>query len=301
VDEYVFHPPRRAGIAVHLGLIVLLSTAGFLGLLQATRARVGPTLLIYMLPALVAVFVIPMLIYRLSALSGASYSIERDGMRLRWGLRAEDIPMDAVQWVGKAEHYKNRLPKPLLYLPGAVLGLRQQPGSVPVEYMAALTSSLILITTPRCVFAISPENEEAFLNAFRRASELGSITPLSARSAYPGLVLALSWTERLPRTMLLTGLALSLMLIMWAAMVIPGREQLSLRVWPGASAPDTVPAVRILLLPVLNFFFYIIDAILGLFFYRRRESRPAAYLIWGSSILTSLLFMGAVYFISRAE
>jgi hypothetical protein len=62
----------------------------------------------------------------------------------------------------------------------------------------------------------------------------------------------------------------------------------------------SVPAVRLLLLPVLNLFFYIIDAILGLFFYRRSESRPAAYMMWGSSILSSLLFMAAIYFISRA-
>lgn len=299
VEEKVFHPPRRAGIIVHAGLIVLFSIAGLLGLWRATLARISPTLLIYLLPAVLAVFVIPLLIYRMAALLGASYTIERNGIRLHWGLRTEDIPMDAVQWVGRAEQYKLRLPRLFLNFPGAVVGLRQKTSSVPVEYLAARTHSLVLITTPQRIFAISPENEESFLNSFRRVSELGSISPITAHSSYPSLLLSLSWTERLPRSLILTGLGLSLLLIMWVALVIPGREQVSLRLMPAGSEQGTVPAVRLLLLPVLNSFFYIIDTILGLFFYRYNESRPAAYMVWGSSIFTSLLFMGAVYFIIR--
>lgn len=300
MEEFVSHPPRRLGLIAHTGLIVLVGAAGLFGLLQATRARLGPTLLIYLLPALVAVFVIPLLIYRLSALLGASYTIERDGVHLRWGLRSEDIPMDAVQWLGRAADYRNRLARPLINMPGAILGLRHKPGSVPVEYMAAHPSPLILILTPQRIFAISPDNETAFLNAFRRASELGSITPIQARSAYPGLLLTQAWTEPLPRNLILIGLALSLLLLMWVVLVIADKEQVTLRLWTDGGAQAAVPAVRLLLLPVLNLFFYIIDAILGLFFYRRSESRPAAYMMWGSSIVTSLLFMGAIYFISRS-
>lgn len=300
MDEFVFHPPRRVGFIVHAGLIVMLVAAGLFGLWQATRARVGPTLLLYLLPALAAVFLVPLLIYRVSAIYGASYRVGPDGIRLRWGLRAEDIPMDAVQWVGKAEEWKSRLPKPFLQIPGAVLGVRHLPDSRTLEYLAARAGHLILVTTPQRIYAISPEDEGAFLKAFRSVTELGSVTPIPARSAYPVLLLSLSWSERMPRTLILLGLGLSLLLLIWAALVIPGREQVSLRLDPGGSALGSVPAVRLLLLPILNFFFYIIDAILGLFFYRRSESRPAAYLMWASSIFTSLLFMAAVYFISQA-
>jgi hypothetical protein len=166
--------------------------------------------------------------------------------------------------------------------------------------MAAYASPLILITTAERIFAISPEDEQVFLNAFRRASELGSITPIQARAAYPGLLLTLSLTDPLPRNLMLVGLALGLLLMMWVVLVIADQEQVSLRLWGGGGVQGSVPAVRLLLLPVLNLFFYIIDAILGLFFYRRSESRPAAYMMWGSSILSSLLFMAAIYFISRA-
>jgi len=54
------------------------------------------------------------------------------------------------------------------------------------------------------------------------------------------------------------------------------------------------------LLPVLNTFFFITDLLLGFFFYRREDTRSLSYLMWASSALTSILFMGAVYFILQA-
>jgi hypothetical protein len=55
-----------------------------------------------------------------------------------------------------------------------------------------------------------------------------------------------------------------------------------------------------MLLPVLNTFIFLADLLLGLFFYRRTEAQPLAYLLWGSSILTALLFIAAVIFILSA-
>jgi hypothetical protein len=54
------------------------------------------------------------------------------------------------------------------------------------------------------------------------------------------------------------------------------------------------PAVRLLLLPVLNAIFFIGDALLGLFFFRREDNIPFAYLLWGAGSLTPLLFLAAV-------
>jgi len=146
-------------------------------------------------------------------------------------------------------------------LPGAVLGVRHRPGSLPVEYMAARVSPLILITTPERIFAISPEDEGAFLNAFRRQlsrarSHRSGALCLFRLAAEPIL------NEPLPRNLILVGLALSLLLMMWWS----GDP------WEGTGAPEVVAwrecsgyctPVRLLLLPVLNLFFYIIDAILG--------------------------------------
>lgn len=60
-----------------------------------------------------------------------------------------------------------------------------------------------------------------------------------------------------------------------------------------------MPAVRLFLLPVLNAAFFLGDTLLGLFFYRRVETRLASYLLWGVSVLTAALFLGAVFYILK--
>jgi hypothetical protein len=71
-----------------------------------------------------------------------------------------------------------------------------------------------------------------------------------------------------------------------------------------------VPAIRLLLLPVISSFFFISDFFLGLFLFRRTESqatshpvtgtiwmipgRTLAYLLWSSAAVSSALFLLAV-------
>jgi hypothetical protein len=50
---------------------------------------------------------------------------------------------------------------------------------------------------------------------------------------------------------------------------------------------------------VVNTFFVLGNILLGLFFYRRQESQPLSYVLWGSSTLTPLLFLLAAYTILR--
>jgi hypothetical protein len=76
--------------------------------------------------------------------------------------------------------------------------------------------------------------------------------------------------------------------------------ELPLRLAPDGSAVDLVPGVRILLLPVVNTFFYMLDLLSGLFFYRRPETQPLAYLMWSAGTLTAAFFLAAVWFLLRA-
>jgi hypothetical protein len=58
--------------------------------------------------------------------------------------------------------------------------------------------------------------------------------------------------------------------------------------------------VRLLLLPVINTFFVLVDLFLGFFFFRRKESLPYSYLLWGMGALTPVLFLMAAFFILQA-
>lgn len=283
----------------HFLAVLLLAAAGFLGLLQASRAAVTPAFLLYVLPALLALIFGPVLLYNLYALWGASYSLERDGIHLQWGLRSEDIPMNSVLWVRPEAEFREHLPAPRIRLPGAVLGRRTLRDGTPLEFFAARARQLLVIATPARLYVISPLRPEAFIQAFKNLSELGTITPVTARSVYPAFLLSRLGRDGRGLALLGAGLALSLGLLTWVGMSVRTRAFI---VWqtPIVQAVEPVPAVRLFLLPVLNALFYATDTLLGLFFYRRSETQVASYLLWGVSVLTAALFLGAVFFILRA-
>ncbi len=287
------------GLLYHLLAVLLLAAAGALGLLQASLAAVGPAFLLFILPAVLAVSFGPVLLYHAYALWGASYTLERDGIRLQWGLRTEDIPMDTVQWVRAEAALREHLPVPVWHWPGAVLGRKYLRDSTPVEFLAARPHNLLLIATPGRMYAISPAHADEFLQAFQTLAELGTISPVAARSVYPAFLLARLGRDRRGLALLLGGLLLSLGLLVWVAMSVRLRDTITWQA-PTIQAPEAVPAVRLLLLPVLNAVFFSTDALLGLFFYRRNETRVASYLLWGVSLLTAVLFLGAAFFILTA-
>jgi Bacterial PH domain len=299
-EVFVFRPPRRLGLIINGIAVLLLAAGGAFGLWRASQAVTGPIFLIYLLSALVAIALAPTFIYRMVALQRARYILERDGISLYWGLRREEIPLNMITWVGLAEQLETTLPKPLPRWPGAILGLRTQADGKPVEFLAARDDRLVLIVTLERTFAISPADEADFLRAFRRLSEFGSLSPIQAASVYPTFLLSRSWADRPARILLALSALLSLGLIVWVSLATPTHPQISLRLTADGSPIEFVPGIRLLLLPVLNTFFFIADLLLGLFFYRRADTQSLAYLMWASSVVTTLLFSGAVYFILRA-
>jgi hypothetical protein len=297
-EEFTFYPTRQARIVFHLIAIAALTLGGAWGLWQAVHSSVGPTFLLFLLPFLVALPLVPFLIYRLNNLENASYTLERDSLRLRWGLRIEAIPMILVQWIRPASDLQGSLRLPRLRWPGAVLGTRQlSGGKTMIEYFASQSRDLLVIATPGRLFAISPANPNDFLRAYQHFTELGSLLPPAPQSVHPTILVTRLWQARPARYLILTGAALSLGLLVWTSLAIPGREQVSLGFLPNGAARSPIPSIRLMLLPILNSFAYLVNLFSGLVFFRRAEARPLAYLLWSASIFVSILFLSVVYFI----
>jgi hypothetical protein len=298
-EVFVFRPPRRTGIILHgAAALFLIATAAF-GIWKASLAESGPTFLIYLSVAFLAIAFAPGLLYRMYALQQARYILARDGISLYWGLRREEIPINSVTWVGPADQNGMKLSKPLFHPPGAVLGVQKQADGKLVEFLAARDTHLVMIATPRRIFAISPASDSEFLNTYRRLAEFGSLAPIQSASIYPTFLLSRSWADRPARILLIMSAVLALGLIVWVSLSIPSHPMTALRLNPDGSPVELVPGIRLLLLPVLNTFFFIVDLLSGLFFYRRADTQSLSYLMWASSALTSLLFSAAVYFILR--
>jgi hypothetical protein len=300
-DEAVFSPDQRLGSIFHIvGVMAFMAVAG-IGLYEIAYADSGPAFLSYLIISLLALGGVPLLIYRLYALQNASYVIEREGVHLRWGARREQIPMDEILWVHPATELAAPVPMPRLRWPGAVLGLRRQSGLGEVEYLSSNTRDLILIGTQRRTYAISPARPSEFLHAFQRFIEMGSLTQIERRSIYPTILFGRIWEARYGRLLLFSGLVAGTSLLIWVSLVLPGRGQVYLGFRPDGSPGDTAPAPRLLLLPLVNTTFLVADLVVGLFFFRREESRSLAYLLWGAGLFTSLLFIAAVFFLLRAS
>ena len=297
MEEYVFQPVRRSGTIFQAIILAAFIFAGLAGFWQAFQAQIGPVFLLWLLPVLAAFAIVPVLAYRFYALQHATYTLEREGIHLRWGLRVEEIPIANILWVNLASELSAPLPPPRLHWPGGILGHRHLHGTGEIEFMASTTKDLVVIATVGKYFAISPEVPENFMLAFQRCIEMGSLFPLAARSVYPTFLLVRVWQSKSARALLLSGALLSMALLIWVSLAIPGRAQVVFGYRPESQSGDLVPAVQLLLLPILNTFFFLSDLFLGLFYFRREGSQSIAYLFWGAGALTSLLFLLAVWFI----
>lgn len=296
-EEIVFQANRRIGLLFHLAIILLLSAGAVIGLFQATQASIGPVFLLYLIPGLISIALIPVFGYYGYALYRSHYILQRDGIRLHWGLRIEDIPIDTISWIHPAGELEKPPALPWLHWPGALVGKRSVAGLGEVEFLASDRASLILIATLNKNYAISPEDVSGFMATYQRLTELGSLRPLPARSVFPTFLLAKVWASRPARILLLTGVGLSLLLLILTSLVIPTRTQITLGFDASGNPRDPIPAVRLLLLPVINSLFFLADTLLGLYFYRDTEAQPLAYLLWAGGALSPILFLVSIFFI----
>ena len=293
----LFLPPRRRGLIVHSLIGVFLLGGSISSFWLAFQELVGSYFVLLLLLALIFTAPIPLVIYRGYALTQARYTVERDGLRLRWGLRAEDIPLPDVEWIRPVEELGFRLPLPHFYLPGAILGVRNIQDLGPVEFMSSELATMLLIATPKKIYAISPENLKGFVRTFQRTTELGSLAPLPSHSTQPAAYLLQIWSDRAARYMILFGLFLTLALFVVDSLLIPTRSSISLGFDVNNQPLPPGPPEQLLLLPVLASFAFLIDIVAGIYFYRRLEQRPVSYVLLASSSLTPILLMIATLFL----
>lgn len=292
-----FYPPRRRALVLHA-----LAAIGFLGisaasLVFALQQQVSGLFALLLVVSLAFFIPLPVVLYRAYALYNASYIIERDGLRIRWGLRAEDIPLTEIEWVRPASDLGFNLPLPPLSFPGAVLGIRKVEELGETEFLASDTASLLLIAAPRKMYAISPEDTRGFLRAFQIAIEMGSLSPLPAYSAEPAAFARHVWDDRVARGFLVAGLLLTIGLLVLVSLSVPGRTEVPLGFTAQGQPGELVPAQQLLLLPILGIFAYVVDVFVGLFFYRREPERPVAFILWITSAVTPVLLIAATLII----
>lgn len=295
----MFYPPQKRGMLIHFGAALVLFALAGGSFWFAFRAAAVLWFVVLLSFAILCVVLLVMIIYRMLALNNASYQLERDGLRLRWGLRSEDIPLTDIEWVRPANQMGFHFPLPLFWLPGSILGKRTIEELGPVEYMASEPNQLLLVATPHVVYAISPEKPGEFLKGFQSVIELGSLSPLEAHSAVPVAYVAYVWKDLFARRSILAAVALAGVLFILTFMLIPSGEMISLGFAPDGSPLEPVPINQVLLIPFLSISALVVDVIGGLFFYRKPEQKPVSYLLWISSSVASILLIIALQLLPK--
>ena len=292
-----FPPPKRFGLVLHGIIIFVLGGISAWAVISLTRAQVGPAFVVDLLLALLAFAPIPILGYRAYALLRSDYYIDRDSLAILWGLRVEDIPLSDIEWVRPATDLTHPLVLPALRLTGGVLGARRHPDLGLVEFIAANTKNIILIATSKRIFAISPKDAAGLVRTFARATELGSLTRAEAKSVYPSFIITQAWESSVARFLWTTGLLLNLGLVVWVGILIPALTKVPFGFNAFGVPNQPVPAVRLIILPLISALMFIIGLAAGLYFYRWEKQRPLAFIVWISSTICALLFLMAVLFL----
>jgi hypothetical protein len=294
----VFIPPRRAGMLFHAAVGSLLTAGSGTCIYLAFISNSDINFILLLFLALFLFIPLPLIIYRMYALSSATYLLERNGLRIRWGLRAEDIPLTEIEWIRPAAELGYHLPLPLAGVPGALLGKRLSTELGTVEFLASQTRALLLIATPQKVFAVSPQDERGFVREFQKIMELGSLTPMRSYSTKPAAYVRAVWGDKFARSALIIGLILTLLLLIQVSLIIPTRETISLGFDAQGLSLAPVPAAQLMILPIIGALTFSADLLLGLLLYRREERHPVAFLVWISSAITPLLLIIAVFILA---
>jgi hypothetical protein len=299
-QSHYFHPPRRTGSIIQIGMIILFSAAGLWGIWQINQARAGIQILPFIFAVLISLVTVPFLVYRYYSLQQSLYTLRREGITLQWGWRSETIPMADVEWVHPAHDLETPLRFPRLRWPGSLVGARIFSRGPSIEFMASTTQDLIIIALKNNrYFVISPRDVNHFLETFRELTEMGALESIESQSVQSRLLLTNIWKERPALILIVLGFLLNITLLTWALLIIPNRSQISLGFTPRGTPHEPLDSVRLLLLPILNAFAYFINLFLGFFLFRRAANRLLSYFLWGTSLAIAVFFHIGVYFITR--
>jgi hypothetical protein len=291
-----FDPPRGKGLGLNISALLLDFVLLLSLLFIAVNQPPGLFVVLALLGALVLSLPLPILLYRLYSLWQSGYWVGREGIRLRWGLRLIDLPYDAILDVARADELEQVLTLPRWNWPGSVVGDVDNADLGQIEFLASDPGKLVVIGTKERVYAISPEQPQEFVFAYKQDSERGSLRPMIARSEQPIFVLVEAWAEPQIRRLLLAGGAFALGLLILVGILAPNLEAVSLGFAASGEPLPAVAGVQLFLLPALNLFFYMGNFILGLLFFRETKGVHISRLLWGSSLALSVFYLGAVLF-----
>lgn len=238
------------------------------------------------------------LAYRIAAALTLRYELDRNGLYIVWLGNRAVVPLDQIQTVDLGVH-DIRLPYGSLQRLGYTWGrARGREGRIVHLFATQAPQRCLAISTAAATYAVSPADNEAFVQDLEQRRALGATMPLQASVAPSRIFLYEFWNDRTVRTMLLVAFAINLLVLGLLAARYPQlAPEVQMRFDAVGEVVELRPRHQVLFLPLAAFGLSVLNTGLGLLLYRAQQL--GARLLQGASIVVQLLFGIAVYTVIR--
>jgi len=237
--------------------------------------------------ALLALLLALRLIYQLWGLINAAYELDRNAMIIHWGMVHYQIPMTAVRAVFSGADVQNLRMHVGLRWPGyyvgtgnvAAFGENEALGPI-LFYATRPLAEQVIIRTTGLTYAISPDDLEEFLPAFKERLAMGPTQEVVESSTHPAFLDWAIWRDRYAMITLVGGilwLTLLTGVLCWRYPHLPA--EIALRFFPTGEPLLLAKTPRIFYLALIGAIVLVLNGTLGLLLYHR--VKIAAYFLWG--------------------
>ena len=291
--DQVYEPRRRFSLLFTLGL-GFLALLGALALFFLGSGNAGrdPNLRL-MLLALPLLVIFIFLSYQAFLILTTRYLLDRSSLELHWGFQREIIPMDRVEWAHPVSDFDSPMPLPGFLLPWQYYGKRNIRGLGEVAFAATDKPNMVLIRADDRHFVISPLDAHTFARDFENVSGLGAVEVVEPVSQNLRSMLSEIFQDTAAKKLLAAGLAGVLLLALVTIALSATRLNVT---W---ITLEQVPSNRLLLLLLVGGLDWLLNILLGAYFYLRGLlEKRWIFLVWGWSVLVSLILAIAAIFMS---
>lgn len=294
-----WRPRRLRGFLVGLGIVAGIVILDVLLVIWITHRSVG--LLTFVLGLIVALSLpaLVLMAYWLYSLAGMQYTLERNGLIITCGAAKQIIPMDSIQQIipGASRVLEGRMWG--VRWPGCWLGHGHLAGlGLTLFYATTSLDEQLLVITPTLTYAISPDNQEAFVQDFETRRQLGPLKPWSQESQQARFASWPIWSDRMGHVILGLGLLLNASLFAYLCGRYPELPLMVPLHFDASGAVDrSGMRASLFVLPTIGLLVWTGNGTLGVLL--RAREHVAAYLLWCGTLLVQILLIVAVLTLLR--
>jgi hypothetical protein len=227
--------------------------------------------------------------YRVAGALTLSYEMDRNGFYIVWIGNRAVIPLAQIEGVDSgAPGAKVRWP--LIRRIGYHWGRGRMPNGRLLHLFSSVSlSRSLLVHTATESFAISPAEQDSFVQELEQRRRLGAVKPL-APAIEPGRIFLYAfWNDPVVRRALVVAFGLNLLLLGVLAWRYPDlAPAVAMRFDAAAQVTELRPRHQVLFLPMAAFGLSVLNTGLGLLVYRR--SKTGAQLLQLGSVIVQVLF-----------